>query len=276
MTSERTGNSHSRIQRIDSGAARSSSDLEENLQRFSFNPRFVARCLATVIALIVITGAMANYAVYNLAPHPDHPIADVLKRFDLGHEPSIPAFYSASVMLATATFLIFLGRFDQSGGKSRGRHWYALSFLFVCLAIDESVMFHEMGTAAMNELDLGGQFYFSWILPGLAFAVIVATLFLRFLMSLNRRTGIGLILSGVVFVAGAIGMEFIAGLIFSAAATEEDAMRSVSHVLVQAVEEGLEMVGVAMFLCILIDYAKRSGLGVAVPNNASNPATANS
>ncbi len=232
------------------------------------NPARVAKLFAVVIAIVVCVGTVANYCIFNVAPHPEHPIADVLKRFDLGHEPSIPSFYSASVLLGTAYLLLFLGRFDQSGGVSRRRNWYALSLLFLCLAIDEAALFHEMATAAIDQLGLSGPFYFSWIIPGLIFAIIVGLYFLRFLLSLNRRIGIWLFLSGVVFISGAVGMEFVAGLIFSNAVSEEEAMRSVSHVIVQACEEGLEMIGVAMFFCGLVDHLNSCGLQVLVRDNS--------
>lgn len=251
------------IRRVYAGTQREST-VQDDLPVIRFNAALVAKCFAIFIPCLVVFGAIANYAVFNLAPHPDHPIADVLKRFDLGHEPSIPAFYSASVMLASAAFLVFLGWHDRSADLSRRRYWFALSLLFLGLAIDESVMFHEMGTAAMDRMNLGGAFYFSWIIPGAIFAMIVGGFFSRFLMTLNKRTRSLLILSGVVFLSGAIGMEFIAGLIFQEAASEEEAMRSVSHVIVQAVEEGLEMTGVAIFLCALIDYADISGLRIVL------------
>ena len=261
--------SPSKTLRTDARGERLVDNGEDQVHRLRFNPQLTARALAAAVVLVVTTGALANYAVYNLAPHPDHPVADVLKRFDLGHEPSIPAFYSASVMLAAAALLAFLGRVDQSGGPTRRRYWPALSLLLLCLAVDEVVMFHEMATKALDVLQLGGGLYFSWILPGLACAAIVGLLFRRFLISLGRRTGTLLTLAGVVFIAGALGMELVAGRIFSATATELDALRSVSHVVVQAIEEGLEMAGMAMFLWALVDYARMTELDIVVRNTPS-------
>jgi hypothetical protein len=238
-------------------------------------PLHVGRVFALAISAIVVVGAAADYALFNLVPSLDHPLADILKRFDLGHEPSLPALYSSAVMLANACLLFFLGRYDLSGGTFRRANWYALSFLFVLLGIDEVVMFHEMGTAALDRLDLSGPFYFSWIIPGFIFAAAIGLGFARFLLSLNRPTGFLLFLAGFIFISGAIGMEFIAGLIFAAAGSEEEALKSIEHVLVQAVEEALEMAGVALFLCTLLDYVNRCGLQIAVRNSppASNEAS---
>jgi len=223
-------------------------------------PWAVAKVLAGVIGVLIVVGALANYAIFNLAPHPEHDIADVLKRFDLGHEPSIPAFYSAVVMLASSAVLWFLAKYDHQGEKERRTAWHILAFVMLGLAIDEVVMFHEMGTAAMEKFGLSGPFYFSWVIPGFIFVCVFVAVFARLLLKLDLRTRVLFIVSGLLFISGAIGMELIAGVIFDAAEDEAAALRSVSHVLVQAVEEGLEMLGMALFLCALLDYVNLAGL----------------
>ena len=132
----------------------------------SINPLTVGRYLGYIITGLILGGAIANYAIYNIAPHPEHQIADVLKRFDLGHEPSIPAFYSAIVMLFAAATAAFLSVYDDDPANKRRTSWRILSVVLVLLAIDEVVMFHEMGTAAMEQLGLSGKLYFSWVIPG--------------------------------------------------------------------------------------------------------------
>jgi len=232
------------------------------LQSVQIRPWMLARVLAGISAGLVVGGAFANYAIYNLAPDPEHAIADVLKRFDLGHEPSIPAFYSAIVMLAAAAVLWFLGVYDPHGGRHRRVAWRALSIVMVALAIDEVAMFHEMGTAAMERLGINSPFHFSWVVPGGIFTCLIVICFSRLLFSLGRRTRALIVGSGVLFISGAIGMEIIAGLIFEAAESEHEALSSTAHVLLQAVEEGLEMLGMALFLCTLLDYVNQTGLSV--------------
>ena len=39
---------------------------------WNFDVRLMAKCLTLLIGTLVVTGALANYAVYNVAPHPDH------------------------------------------------------------------------------------------------------------------------------------------------------------------------------------------------------------
>ena len=240
------------------------SEGSQPYQRCAISPWFVGKLLGCIIASLVLIGAMANYAIYNVVPDPEHPIADVLKRFDLGHEPSIPAFYSAIIMLAAAATAAFLSVYDNHAENGRRFSWRLLTLVLVLLAIDEVVMFHEMGTAAMEQLGLNGQLYFSWVIPGSIFAAVVGISFTKLLLTLGWRTRSLFVASGAIFLSGAVGMELIAGVIFAGAESELEALSSVSHVLSQAVEEGLEMIGMALFLCTLLDLINIEGISIWV------------
>ena len=229
-------------------------------QPVAVNPIKVGRYLACIITGLVLGGAIANYSIYNVAPDPEHEISDVLKRFDLGHEPSIPAFYSSVVMLLSAGTAAFLAVYDRGAQMRRRKSWLLLACLLTILAIDENVMFHEMGTAAMNKLGLSGSLYFSWVIPGSIFAVLAATALLHLLVLLGWRTRLLFISSGIIFLSGAIGMELIASKIFSNAESEVAAISSLAHVFSQAVEESLEMLGMALFFCSLLDFINLQGI----------------
>lgn len=262
-------NNNSSSHTSDDSSAATQSDMAAPtppFQRCIIKPLTVGKYLASLIALLILVGAGANYAIYNIVPHPEHQIADVLKRFDLGHEPSIPAFYSAIVMLLAASTSAFLSIYDTSQKHNRRLSWRLLTLVLVLLAIDEVVMFHEMGTAAMEQLGLSGTLYFSWVIPGAIFAAVVGISFTKLLLSLGWRTRILFLASGAIFVSGAIGMELIAGIIFAGADTELDALSSVAHVLSQAVEEGLEMIGMALFLCTLLDLINIEGISIWTAN----------
>ena len=242
----------------------------ENISRVHINVRKTGRFFACIIIGVIFFGALANYSIYNVAPHPEHEIADVLKRFDLGHEPSIPAFYSSIVMLLAAAAAGFLAIYDTADQSRRRISWIFLSFILSLLAIDETVMFHEMGTAAMNKLGMGTSLYFSWVIPGSIFALIAGSMCTRLLLDLPRRTQLLFVTSAFIFLAGAIGMELIAGLIFSSSANELEAVSSTAHIISQAIEEMMEMAGMALFLCSLLDFINLQNISiwVQVPSDA--------
>ena len=173
-------------------------------------------------------------------------------RFDLGLEPSVPAFYSAVVLLACAGLLWVNGRTER-GSRDRW-DWWILAIVFVALAIDESVMIHEMANDTLQQLlGTSGVLFFAWIIPGALFTAAVAAFSLRLLRRLDARTRRLFVVAGGVFVGGAIGMEMLAGPIVQAHGAE-----SLEHALEQVVEETMEMTGALIFLYALLDHLGRT------------------
>lgn len=235
-----------------SPSTRASVDLE-----LAIRPRTTARVLIAAVCVLVVFGAIANVVIYHVAPHEQHGLARLMARFDLGQEPSIPSWYSSLLLLASSLLLLLIGH-SRSRSDPNKPYWCGLAFVFLILAIDEAVMFHELVDTAMhNWLGLGGVFYFAWVIPGALFVSCFGLLFLRFLSRLAPRTRWLFIASGAIFVAGAIGMELVAGLIFERAGSPEAAVRSLAHTASQTVEEFFEMLGVTLFIYALLDFISR-------------------
>ena len=233
-----------------------------NINSVLIRPRAsrVGRWLVMVIFLVWATGTIANFLIHVVIAEPESDFVTVLNRFDLGHEPSIPAYFSALLLLTSAVVLFFLARMDPE--HQRRRNWAFLSLIMLILSVDEAVMFHEMGDAAMRMTPLGDWLYFAWVIPGATVALAVAIINARFLWRLPTRTGQLMVLSGAVFVGGAIGMEMVASAIFSMAEDEIAAQATLSHILSQSIEELLEMLGTGIFLFSLFDYIEASGLRI--------------
>ncbi len=218
-------------------------------------PAAVARICAVVVAVVVALGLVANRLVFGVAPHLEHPIARAAARFDLGLEPSVPALWSTFLLAACAVMLAVNGRAAAPDDPNR-RTWYGLAIVFLALAVDETVMIHEMANDTLREvLGTSGFLYFAWVIPGALFALAVALASARFLFRLDSRTRALFLLAGTIFVGGAIGMELIAARI-----AETRGVESVAHMIEQAVEESMEMGGSIVFLYALLDHlARRTG-----------------
>ena len=92
------------------------SDSRANLT-IAIQPEKVAKWLLIIVFAIVVLGAIANIMIYNIAPSTDHPIAKFMKRFDLGHEPSLPNWYSSVALLVTS--ILFTIPSAMPGGVMR-------------------------------------------------------------------------------------------------------------------------------------------------------------
>jgi len=229
-----------------------------------FRPRAISVGVWLAVAILSVwaVGTLANFLIHYVIAVPESDVVTFLNRFDLGHEPSIPAYFSALLILASAVMLAFLAQTDQHPQRPHRLNWAFLAVVMLALSIDEVVMFHEMGNAMMQMTAMGDWLYFAWVIPGGCVALVVALINVRFLLRLPRRTGKLMILAGAVFVAGAVGMELVASVIFSAAEDEIAAQATLSHIASQSVEELLEMIGTGIFLFALFDYIESSGLRV--------------
>lgn len=202
---------------------------------------------ALVVALIAI--ALAGLAV-ELLHHGPLPALDeeIIALFSLSWEANLPTWYSTALLLACAATLAFIGRADVPGQTG---YWRLLAAVFLYLSIDEAVGLHEQ----LNGLvELGGPFYFSWIIPAGAVVLVLGLAYLRFLGRLPADTRRRFVLAGALYLAGALLMEIPLGLW-----TEAHGDADLGYALIDFVEETLEMIGATLFLLALVRHAASHG-----------------
>ncbi|QDT35902.1 hypothetical protein [Stratiformator vulcanicus] len=222
------------------------------------SPERILLALVGIIATLVVIGIASRLTIYSVAPNfHDDPqaapkIARLLSRFDLGFEPSVSAWYSSLALCASAGTLAIVGLLHRSRNEPSVM-WFLLGIIFVGLSLDEMVMFHEtLDNTLRSRLGTGGLLHFAWVIPASLLVLAVGLTYLRFLMNLPLRTRALFLLAGGLFVGGAIGVELLEGAI-----VDSGGLNSVTFTLVQALEEGLEMIGVAVFLYALLDYLRK-------------------
>ena len=232
------------------------SSLGETSISIEVSARQVYRYLGLGILVLVILGTLANLIIYQVAPDPEHRLARLMHRIDLGFEPSLPAWCSSLVLLLNSLLLCLIGLDRRRDARAPYRNrWFWLSGIFLFLALDEAIMIHEMMSAPLQEfLGLTGWLYLAWTIPASILVLCFLLWNLGFLTSLPAKTKRLFFLSGAIFVTGALGMEVIASSILSSPAQEALGLASIQHTFVQAVEEGLEMFGSALFCYALLDY----------------------
>src|SRR5690606_20760731 len=111
--------------------------------------------------------------------------------------------------------LIFIKR-KISGSPDR-HYWLILSVLFLMLAMDEALQIHEKITNMINMIgeqgnidaisERPGFLKYVWVIPYFVFVIGMGLFLFNFLMRLPAKTRNLFILSGVIFVTGAVGLE---------------------------------------------------------------------
>ena len=207
----------------------------------------VSRFLWSAIITIHLLNVPAVWFRYS----PDTSVAEKIYMilFSVSSEGKIPTWYSACTLVFCSLLLAIIAADNYQKRRSYSLHWSGLALLFALLSLDEATSLHEMTTLPLQSfLNTSGPLLFAWVIPALVFVIAFGLLYLRFLIFLAPQTRRLFLLSGFVYVFGALGMEMIGSAYVSSHG------RDLTYGILATMEEILEMSGIALFIFSLIDY----------------------
>ena len=177
-----------------------------------------------------------------------------MRLFDPNGEANIIAWYSACTLLLCSFLSGIIALVKKKNHGDYTRHWEILSLIFLYMSVDEAAVIHEMAVKPLRDLfDLGGFFYYGWIIPAGIAVLIFGLAYLKFLLHLPSRTRSLFLIAGGIFVGGAIGIESISGLLdhlYSQGRIASDEM----VIIIETIEEFMEMLGIVICVYTLLDY----------------------
>jgi hypothetical protein len=160
--------------------------------------------------------------------------------FDVDEEDSLPTWFSTVILFLAASLLFLISKRKRADRDRWTPYWTGLSLGFVFLSIDEIAGFHEM---------LNSKIETSWVIPaGIVLAFILGA-YISFVFHLPPRTRALFLVSGAIFLGGAMGVEISTDWY----ATEK-LLNTLAYNLWTPVEEGMEMGGVILFIYALVRY----------------------
>ena len=217
--------------------------------------RKVARLLTGFALCLSLAGVVSEFILSSLAPGNYRGLAELLRRFLLNDELTIPAWYSSVALLACAGLLGIISYAKRQTASPYFIHWAVLAALFVFLSIDEMTALHEMLIDPIRRrLGTHGLLYYAWVIPGFAFVCGFVLAYWRFLFfHLDRKTRWRFVLAGSIFVTGALGLEMVEGAIH-----EQFGIHDARYQACVTVEETFEMFGVVLFMYSLMAYIASS------------------
>jgi len=219
---------------------------------YRIGPRRVLVVLLALTMALAVGGVFARLSIMWLGPDHYRGLVEIAKRFDLDHEINVPTWFSSTALSGCAGLLAMICLANKRVGCRYVLHWGLLAVAFLYLSIDETANLHEILIVPLRRrLGAGGLLYFTWVIPGAACVGLFALAYLKFLFHLDKRTRYLFMLSGAVYVGGALGVEMLGG-----ALADWYGLLSLRYLAAMAVEEVLEMVGVALFLYALLGYLR--------------------
>lgn len=210
------------------------------------SPFSVFKLLLSTILLLLGGNILAIYFKFNS----QHEIVlGAAQIFDFNREVNIPSIYSALTLLLCALLLFYVFWAKQFTGRSLYK-WLVLSLIFLFLAFDEFSSFHEKIMVLLRDnYDLSGVFYYAWIVPYGIAVLLLGVAYVPFILKLPAKIRKLFLISGSLFITGAVGLEILGG--------QQDEIYgtyNLVYALLYTVEELLEMLGIALFIYALLLY----------------------
>jgi hypothetical protein len=203
------------------------------------------------IAILLVIASILSQCLRFFSPF--KPYLDFLiYEFYLDSESNIPTYFSAFLLIFSALLLAVQAKCVGLGKGKFGFQWYLLSAIFIFLSIDEILQFHELLTEPIRHgLQTTGFLYFAWYIPVIPILIILGVYYLRLVNSLPQKHKIGYVISGLIFLSGAIGMEMI-GSSFA----QTKGLGNFQYSMVATLEESLELIGLILFIYFTWDLVQ--------------------
>jgi hypothetical protein len=222
--------------------------------RVELDPARAARWLALATAAVLGACVLVTSLSIALGAPYLHGLAPI---FDLGREASVPAGYSALLLLAAAFLLALVAGIERSREGRLWSYWAVLALGFAYLAADELAAVHEKLNRPLQDLLGASRDATTWVVAGALGALAAGVFFLPFLRALPARLAARFVLAGAVYVGSAVGLETVATQLGHEAAGGGGYGWATLGLV--ALEEGGEMAGVALFVWALLGHLRAAG-----------------
>lgn len=204
--------------------------------------------LLIVVAILIILNITGQYMKYTLSI--DETFGFV-KLFHMDRESNIPTFFSSTILLFSALLLSLVFFVKKKNHDLDRNYWLLLSIVFLGLAIDETISFHEKLIWPVRQLvGINEWYYYAWIIPAGIFLIVLGLGLYKFVLRLPADTRLQFIIAGLLYVGGALGVEIIGRYYHFF-----NGQNNIYYNLIATVEEALEMIGIILFIRAILRYA---------------------
>ena len=209
------------------------------------SPRQICSFLV-IISLSFFVLHCASEALIHFAGVSEKFYQDFFDAINLDEEFNLTAIYSG-LLLYASSFLLKEIAISSQGGKRRD--WMLLSKVFLFLAFDEVFQVHELFVIPGLRQYLHPSLASIWVIPYGILSALFSFKFIPFFLKLRSKVSVLSLISGGVYVSGAIAFEALNSWLVR---TDQISLSSFYYELISGFEELFEMLGIIIFLYALM------------------------
>src|SRR5882672_4836777 len=169
-----------------------------------------------------------------------------LRLFDT--QASLANWLEPTLLAVAASLFLVTSRAAKISADVDAGYWTGLSVLFALLSLDEALNLHEMILKPLRTT-VGVDRVAIWMAPAFVGAIITGVCFVPLLRHIPANFAQRFVWSATIFVGGCIVVEAISQIIATRMGVSAQEYRTAA-----CIEETMEILGVALLCCCLIDH----------------------
>ncbi len=214
-------------------------------------PRAIVVILSWTLGLVLLAHVLTLVSTYGFG---HDTLRGLVRLFNIDEEHNIPTYYSSMVLLVCSGLALALAAADKKAGGRDHRYWGGMSGLLFLTSVDEFAQLHEYVNGIIRGPSGADRpFYESWVLPYAVLVLIMALLYIRFVLRLPSDTRRLMVLAGAMYVGGSLGFELIGGLYLHTHGWN----MGLAYDLLTTGEEALEMGAGTVLVYALASYGEK-------------------
>ncbi|MBZ0303142.1 MAG: hypothetical protein K8J31_25570 [Anaerolineae bacterium] len=217
--------------------------------RYAIAPRKIALILAVIALILAAESLYSEYLVETYGGGSSSSVlGPVLDLFSVNLEQSLPTWYATLILFTAGVLLAVIAAAKQALRDRYRLYWIGLAVIFFYLSLDENAVIHEiLSDPLQTTFHTSGYLAFGWQMVAAPLVVILALVYLRFLLHLTAGTRNLFILAGGLYVGGALIVDAV-----SANEWVQDNGITLGYLAIGTLEELLEMQGIVVFIYALL------------------------
>ena len=209
-------------------------------------PNTVFRLLSGITFLLTLINIAIQFAIYSFGLDKEWFLL-----FNMDKEVNIPTSFSVILLLFCSSLIALIHKRLKKKSKKIKKRWAVLRWVFIFLALDEGLQIHEILIIPSLKPMLPAILSIVWVIPYGFLAIVALIYFMPILKSLPTELKQKALLSGAVYLSGALGFEMIGSFLVR---TGDIRLHGISYGLIFTIEETLEMAGLIIFIYTLLRY----------------------